>query len=58
MIEFILLLFLPHFLTSDTVGDYDINDKRLECYSCEGAEYESDCQTKLTCLLDQVRPRI
>ena len=54
MIGFVLLLLLPLFVISETISDYDPYNRRLECYTCDGARYEAECQTKLKCLLEQV----
>ena len=54
MIGYVLFLLFPQFLICDKI-DYDPLNERLECYSCDSAEYESECQIKLKCLLGQVR---
>ncbi|KAL5262767.1 hypothetical protein ACHWQZ_G008233 [Mnemiopsis leidyi] len=48
-----LLLLLPH-IASSSVQLYDPDNIRLQCYRCDGALYEAECQSTVTCLLDQV----
>ena len=48
-----LLLLLPH-IASSSVQLYDPDNIRLLCYTCDGALYEAECQSTVTCLFDQV----